>query len=153
MKNLVLVLGVLMLFGCSIERQNERREKMGNTISVESIVYETQTYERVEVLEVEGVKIALWHNYNGYGSDMEVLERVDDVVVTDRIPHTKFYEHSCGQEPPSEDYYQDNPNASQPISTPMEGEMIEEKPRFKSDIWVNELPGDRERKGGMDEYK
>jgi len=116
MKNVIVILGVLMLTSCLSEETKqvieEREQARDNAIEVESVIYKTSSLNsEVEVFYLDGHKVLLWNN--GYGSDMELIE--DDLDTT-------YYEHSCGESPMDlqpgdpgydefmDDWSQDNPN-------------------------------------------
>ncbi len=57
---------------CSEIEQRARKED--SAIELKSKIYNTpfnDEYEYIEVVEIEGYKVIMWHN--GYGSDMEIV--------------------------------------------------------------------------------
>ena len=67
--------GLLLVMLPQCTELEQRNDKKNNAIQVESKVYHTSfndnKFKYIEVVEIEGYKIIMWHN--SYGSDMELV--------------------------------------------------------------------------------
>ena len=72
---------LVMLPQCTEIKERERKED--SAIQLKAKIYKTALWdEYIEVFEIEGHKVIMWHN--GYGSDMELIP-LDDAKVFEQL--------------------------------------------------------------------